>query len=173
MLLLTTEQHQTIHKILAKALIGIHGNKGYIGLLYGDPELNISVDEGQFLRAAMEKLGLLINLDGPKQNGLSELTIQGTSIAKSDGGYLGYLERERREKQLLQQKEEESTQINRSTAKATVDSARWAKISGLAALIATGISLYSLYDSKQDKADADAIKARIEVLERKVQSANP
>ncbi|RPD43660.1 hypothetical protein DNI29_23270 [Hymenobacter sediminis] len=168
MLILTSEQQQAIHKILDKGLIGIHGTKGYIGLLQGDPALNISKDEGRFLRGAMEKMGLLINHDGPNQNGLSELTNQGTSIAKSDGGYLGYLERERKEKHQQQQKEEEATQIHKLAAKATLDSTKWAKISGLAALIAIAISIYSLFDSKQDKAEANALKERIDVLERKL-----
>lgn len=169
MLILTTEHHQNIHKILKQALIGINGTKGYIGLEYGSKDLNISADEGIFLRAAMQKMGLLINHDGPGKNGLSQITTQGISIANSPGGYLGYLERESKEKQQQQLKEEETTQINRLTAKATVDSARWAKISGLAALIAIGLSVYSMYDAKQDKAEADALKTRVEVLEQKLQ----
>lgn len=173
MLILTRQQQQHVHEVLNKALIGINGTRGYIGLEYGDDKLNISEEEGAFLRAAMQNMGLLINHDGPGENGLSQLTTQGVSVARSPGGYLAQQAKESREKQLQRQEAKEASKVNMLVANATVDSAKWAKISGLIALIAIAISLYSIYDTKQEKEDNDALKTRIEALERKIQVTKP
>ena len=72
-LIITPAQHETIHRILDRMLVGINGNPGIIFLYDGDKELGISEEEGQFLRAVLQQEGLITNADGPNKNHLSEV----------------------------------------------------------------------------------------------------
>ena len=99
-LIITPAQHEIIHRILDRMLVGISGNPGILFLSDGDEESGISEEEGQFLRAVMQQKGLITNADGPNQNHLSELTTSGFSIARSPGGYRAYLQQQQEHGQL-------------------------------------------------------------------------
>jgi hypothetical protein len=168
-MIVTPAQHETIHKILAKALIGINDNPGYIYLYHGDKELGISKEEGRFLRAAMQAAGLVTNADGPTQNNLSELTPTGFSIASSPGGYRAYMQQQAEQRQLQQKKEQEQLELNRQSAIATVSNTRVAKVSTWIAAGSLVIAIVATLIAYRTTADDNETDARLQKLEVQMQ----
>jgi uncharacterized protein (TIGR02391 family) len=93
-LIITPAQHETIHNVLSRMLVGINGIPNILFLQDGDEELGISEEDGQLLREVMQLEGLVTNADGPGKNHLSQLTATGISVARSPGGYRTYLQQQ-------------------------------------------------------------------------------
>jgi hypothetical protein len=168
-MIVTPAQHETIHNILDKALVGINDNPGYIHLYYGDKELGISKEEGRFLRAAMQASGLVTNADGPNQNNLSELTATGFSIASSPGGYRAHMQQKAAQQTQQQEQEQEQLTLNRQSATATVSGAKSAKVSAWIAGLSLVVAIVATYIAYQATADSSELDARLQKIEARMQ----
>lgn len=167
-MIVTPAQHETIHNILDKALVGINDNTGYIQLYYGDKELGVSKEEGRFLRAAMQTAGLVTNANGSNQNNLSELTATGFSIASSPGGYRAYMQQQADQQTQQQRQEQEQLTLSRQNATATVSGAKSAKVSAWIAALSLVVAMIATYIAYRATAGSDEVNARLQKLEAEV-----
>jgi hypothetical protein len=168
-MIVTRAQRETIHNILNRMLIGIRGNPGIIFLHDGNKELDISKEEGLFLREAMRVEGLITNADGPNKNHLSELTAKGYSIARSPGGYRAYIQQQVDQQAQQQKNEQEQLTLNRQSVAATVSGARSTKISAWIAAFSLLVAIIATYIAYRANADSAEVDARLQKLEVQVQ----
>ena len=168
-MIVTAAQRDVIHDILEKMLIGVNGQSGYIFLYGGNKELNISKEDGQFLRAVMQSEELVVNADGPNQNNLSQLTAKGLSIARSPGGYRAYIQQQAEQLAQQQKHEHEQTELNRQSVAASISSTKIAKISAWVAVFSLVVTMAATYIAYQADASSTDVNVRLQELEAQVQ----
>jgi len=134
------------------------------------------------LQMRMESEGLVIR--DSKTRYIIYLTAKGRDIARFPSGYRGYLASQQEKQEAEERERVERLDLDRMSAHSTRDAAesakhstKWAKISGIAAiitiLVSIGTTIYQQLTAEDTQKEVDVLKEQVKQMEQRLAKQAP